>query len=180
MCQGFSQKIPCQATWGNLPHRAAVVTVKRLEMLLLTSYVRFTMTPQQQRFGMLGFGMGFFRCSQDIELWKLVELILFNRLYWYKLWYNWNKFAPDGASLLLLLSSWSSCLQCLVCMHTKSATLFIPRQKQTLCIEWSECTEHEPYYVSVMQCSRHMRYTDFDVVWFIWEQDENPTCRCCM
>ncbi len=25
-----------------------------------------------------------------------------------------------------------------------------------------------------------MRYTDFDVVWIIWEQDENPTCRCCM
>ncbi|DBB05138.1 TPA: hypothetical protein ACH3X3_010391 [Trebouxia sp. C0006] len=37
---------------------------------------------------------------QDIELWKLVELILFNRLYWYKLWYNWNKFAPDGANAL--------------------------------------------------------------------------------
>ncbi|KAL0025452.1 hypothetical protein WJX77_001094 [Trebouxia sp. C0004] len=43
---------------------------------------------------------------QDIELWKLVELILFNRLYLYKLWYNWSKFAPDGESLLntLMLS----------------------------------------------------------------------------
>lgn len=37
---------------------------------------------------------------QDIELWKLVELILFNHLYWYKLRYNWNKFAPDGANAL--------------------------------------------------------------------------------
>ncbi len=90
--------------------------------------------------------MVFLCCSQDIELWKLVELILFNRLYWYKLWYNWNKFAPDGESLLTH-SSWPACLQCLVHMHTKSATLFIPRQKQTLCIVWSECTEHEPYYV---------------------------------
>ncbi|KAA6419141.1 MAG: hypothetical protein FRX49_10881 [Trebouxia sp. A1-2] len=37
---------------------------------------------------------------QDIELWKLVELILFDRLYRYKLWYDWNKFAPDGANAL--------------------------------------------------------------------------------
>ena len=33
---------------------------------------------------------------QDIELWKLIELLQFDWLYCYKMWYNWRKFAPDG------------------------------------------------------------------------------------